>query len=482
MRTTHTELLELIRNHGTLTTRQQVSLTAKLSTPSMLAQISFILMQYIDASMVGHLGAECSAAVGLVSTSTWLLGGLSESIVSGFAVMVAHRIGARDNSGARNLLRQSFTVCILWGLLLAAVGAIISGHLPGWLNGGEDIAPLASGYFLIFALGIPFFQLDYLAASMLRSAGNVKFPSILNVVMCVLDVIFNFFLINDTREMSLFGTTFTMPGAGFGVQGAAMGSALAFIITSSITTWYMVCKSKELRIYGERGSFMPSRETTGKALKIAIPIGLERSAMSLAATIVVAIVAPLGNVSISADTLAVTIEGLCYMPGFGIADAATTLVGQCVGAGRRNLAKSFAKITVISGMITLTLMAVIMYATANVMMSLMTPVDEIIELGAKILRIEAFAEPFFGAAIVCYGVFVGAGNSVAPNIINLSSMWLIRIPLSMLAAEKMGLVGVWTVMALELTARGTIHLLYLRSRRWLNTQAMREAIAKNKKL
>jgi len=127
-------------------------------------------------------------------------------------------------------------------------------------------------------------------------------------------------------------------------------------------------------------------------------------------------------------------------------------------------------------------MAVIMYLTARVAMSLMTPVDEIIDLGATILRIEAFAEPFFGAAIVCYGVFVGAGSSVAPIAINVSSMWLIRIPFSFLIVGSMGLTGVWIVMASELAARGIIHLIYLRSGRWLNTQAMREAIAKNRKL
>lgn len=112
----------------------------------------------------------------------------------------------------------------------------------------------------------------------------------------------------------------------------------------------------------------------------------------------------------------------------------------------------------------------------------MTPVDEIIDLGAYILRIEAFAEPFFGAAIVGYGVFVGAGKSIAPNIINLSSMWLLRIPLSMVAAKHMGLTGVWIAMSSELIVRGTIYLLYLRSNRWLNTKAMRNAIAKNRTL
>ena len=482
MRVTHTELLEQIRNHGKLTTRQQVSLTAKLSMPAILAQISFILMQYIDASMVGHLGAECSAAVGLVSSTTWLFFGLTESLVSGFAVMVAHRIGARDNKGARNVLRQSLTVCLLWAVFLAGVGMLISPHLPHWLNGGEDIVPLASSYFLIFAAGLPFYQLDYLAASMLRSSGNVKVPSVLNVIMCILDVIFNYFLINNSHEITLFGTKYLVHCAGLGVTGAALGSLLAVFVTSIAMAWYLFFRSKDLRICDERGSYKPERDNMRRALKIAIPIGGERSIMSIAYTTIIAIVAPLGNVSLSADPLAVTIEGLCYMPGYGIADAATTLVGQCVGAGRRRLARSFGRITVITGMIVLTIMAVIMYLTARVAMSLMTPVDEIIDLGATILRIEAFAEPFFGAAIVCYGVFVGAGSSVAPIAINVSSMWLIRIPFSFLIVGSMGLTGVWIVMASELAARGIIHLIYLRSGRWLNTQAMREAIAKNRKL
>lgn len=482
MRTTHNELLELIRNHEKLTTRQQVSLTAKLSMPAILAQISFIIMQYIDASMVGHLGAECSAAVGLVSTTTWLFFGLTESLVAGFAVLVAHKLGARDVKAARDVLRQALTVCILWAVLIAMAGVAISPFLPGWLNGGEDASPLASSYFMIFSIGMPFYQLNYFSASMLRSSGNVKFPSVLNFIMCILDVIFNYFLINDTHEVTIFGSKYLLHCAGLGVSGAALGSTLAVSLVSVVMAWYLFCRSKELRICGERGSFRPEKDNMQRTLKIAVPIGLERSVMSLAATVVVAIVAPLGNVSISADTLAVTIEGLCYMPGFGIADAATTLIGQCVGAGRRRLARSFAKITLISGMLVLTVMALIMFLTARFAMSLMTPVDEIIDLGATILKIEAFAEPFFAAAIVCYGVFVGAGNSVAPIAINVSSMWLIRIPLSFFIVGKMGLTGVWIVMAGELVARGIFHLIYLRSGRWLNTQAMREAIAKNRKL
>jgi putative MATE family efflux protein len=469
------QLFTFIRNGQQLTVREQVRLTAKLSVPAIMTQISFILVQYIDASMVGHLGAEASAAVGLMSTSTWLLGGLCECMVAGFSVLAAHRIGASRNDDAKNILRQSFTVCLSWGLLLSLFGMMISDYLPKWLNGGDEIAPLSSNYFFIFAAGIPFFQLDYLSASMLRSSGNIKVPSILNVIMCVLDVAFNFLLIYPERRLEFSGIDFWIPGANLGVSGAALGSVLSFVTTSGIMTWYLVCRSKELKIAGESGSFRPSKENLQKVLKISVPLGCERFVMCLAAIIVTAIVAPLGNISIAADTFAITIEGICYMPGYGIADAASTLVGQCVGAGRKFLAKSFAKITVITSMSVLTIMAIIMFVSAPVMFSLMTENQEIIELGTVILRIEAVSEAFFGAAIVCYSSFVAAGNSLLPNIINIVSMWAIRIPLVMLIAQPYGLKGVWTAMCFELIIRGTVFLFVLRSPKWLDTQAVREA-------
>lgn len=482
MRTDKDILFALLRNGDEISRRQQLSLTAKLSVPAIMTQISFILVQYIDASMVGHLGAECSAAVGLMSTSTWLLGGLSECMVAGFSVMVAHKIGASRNLEARDILRQAFSVCIVWGLLLSGLGMTISDKLPHWLNGGDDICPLSSDYFFVFSAGIPFFQLNYLSASMLRSAGNIKIPTILNVLMCLLDVVFNFFLIYPSHELQLFGSQIVLPGANLGVKGAAMGSAMAFAVVSVLMTSYLVLRSKELKIYGEQGSFRPQKECISKALKISVPVGCERAIMCIAGIIVTAIVAPLGNVSISADTLAITIEGICYMPGFGIGDAATTLVGQSIGAGRKALARSFGYITVTTSMVVLTIMSTFMFIFSRELMSAMTPNEEIIELGSQILRIEAIAEPFFGAAIVSYSIFVGAGNSLLPNIINMTSMWIVRIPLAMYMAANHGLTGVWVAMCIELIVRGIIFLCFLKSPKWLDTQAVRDFEKKEKTL
>ena len=157
------------------------------------------------------------------------------------------------------------------------------------------------------------------------------------------------------------------------------------------------------------------------------------------------------------------------MPGYGIADAATTLVGQSLGAGRKRLTRSFAWITVLSGMVIMGVLAVLMYVFAPQMMAIMSPVPEVVELGVRCLRVEAWAEPLFAASIISYGVFVGAGSTLMPCGINLVSMWIVRLGLSAIMVSSMGLYGVWMAMAIELCFRGIVYLLALSSKRWLKT-------------
>ena len=180
------------------------------------------------------------------------------------------------------------------------------------------------------------------------------------------------------------------------------------------------------------------------------------------------IVAPLGTVAIAAHSLGITVESLCYMPGYGIAEAATTLVGQSFGAGKRMLTRQFARMSVALGVGVMTLMGVLMWLMAPELMSIMTPVTDIISLGADCLRIEAFAEPMFAAAIVCNGVFVGAGDTLKPALMSLCSMWGVRLTLAALMAITYGLPGVWTAMAIELTFRGIIFLARLFHGGWMS--------------
>jgi Na+-driven multidrug efflux pump len=198
-------------------------------------------------------------------------------------------------------------------------------------------------------------------------------------------------------------------------------------------------------------------------------MGFQQILMGGAQIVSTMIVAPLGTISIAANSFAITAESICYMPGYGIADAATTLVGQGIGAGQRLLTRSFARLSVFLGMLVMTVTGILMYVFAPELMGLMTPVEAICEVGAQSLRIEAFAEPMFAASIVCYGVFVGAGDTLKPAIMNLTSMWAVRLTLAAWLAPIYGLPGVWTAMAIELTFRGIIFLLRLFFGNWMNT-------------
>lgn len=421
-RETSTGLLALIREGRPMTLGQQIHLTVMLSVPAVVAQLSSIVMQYIDAAMVGSLGAEEAAAIGLVSTTTWLFWGLCIASSTGFSVQVAHRIGAGDMQGARNVLRQAVTSTTLFSFALAAIGVAISGVLPEWLGGDVSIHHDASLYFLIFSLFLPALQLNFLAGGMLRCSGNMRIPSLLGVVMCVLDVIFNFFLIFPTRHAVVAGIDIFIQGAGLGVEGAALGTVAAETVVATIQMWYLCTHSSELKLTKEKGSFRPQVNILKKALRIGLPMGLEHVVICGAQIMTTVIVAPLGVFAIAANSFAITAESLCYMPGYGISDAATTLVGQSVGAKRRRLTRSFAFITVFMGMIIMGLMGLLMYIFAPQIIGLMTPVEEIRSLGIMALRIEAFAEPMFAASIVAYGVFVGAANTLVPCLMNFFSI------------------------------------------------------------
>ena len=447
-------LMESIRSGRAMVRSEKLNLIVGLSIPSMLAQISTVMMFFIDASMVGHLGAEASASIGLIESTTWLVGSLLSAAATGFSVQVAHFIGANDFVKARQVFRHALICGLAFSVFLSLIGVGIHSHLPYWLGGGADIASASSGYFLIYSLVLPFVYLYHTSEMMLKSAGNMHTPSVMAVLVCICDVIFNYIFIYICK---------------LGVVGAAMGTALAYICISLPNLYLSACKNRMLNLRQDHVRFHWVKEYVQRACKISIPIAIQNILMSGAQIVSTMIVAPLGNIAIAAHSFAITAESLCYMPGYGIGDAATTLVGQTHGAGRIDLCKNFAYMTVGLGMLVMALMGVIMYVFAPEMIGVLSPVEAIRQLGTTCLRIEAFAEPFFAASIVTYCVCVGAGDTFKPAAINLGTMWLVRLTLAYGLSQSYGLEGVWIAMATELTFRGVLFLIRLFRSSWMKS-------------
>ena len=252
------QLLAMIRKGKPMTLGEQARLVLSLATPAILAQLTTTMMQYIDASMVGSLGAEASAAIGLIETTMWLLGSLCSAAAAGFYVQVSHQLGANDAAKARSTLRQGIMSVFVVSALLGLISLAISPFLPKWLGGNDSINATSSAYFAIVATALPIFQFSMFGSGMLRSSGNMVVPSIMSVVMMSLDVVFNFFLIFHTRTVDVLGMHITMPGAGLGVVGAAIGTASAEFVAASITMYILCFRNKELSLRIDSGRFMPT--------------------------------------------------------------------------------------------------------------------------------------------------------------------------------------------------------------------------------
>ena len=456
-----------MRQGETIPLRDTAGVVLMLSIPSILEQIVVTAMEYIDAAMVGHIGAEATAAIGIVSSSTWLLHGILVGLYNAFSIQIAQYLGADRQQDARGVLRQAMLFNLAAGLAAAAFGIGISGHLPGWLGADVSLQANASAYFAIWSAALPFTMAMGMYTSMLRASGDALTPGLISVLVCVLDAIFNFFLINPTR--TLWGIT--VWGAGLGVPGAALGTALATVVGGLLALAILLLRESPLCIR-KPAPWKITRSCLRNLLWVGGPLAGERAAISLAQVVVVRIVAGLGTVAIAANSLAVNAEGLCYMAGYGIQSAAVTLIGQAVGANRKDMAKRFAWLCTLMGMGIMTLTGAGLFAFAPALMSIFTADAAVIALGARVLRIEAFAEPMFGASIVASGAMQGAGDSTACFVLNLVSMWGIRLTLAFLLAPRFGLVGVWGAMCFELCVRGLLFLIRLARGKWLEKGAL----------
>lgn len=420
--------------------KPQVQQVWRLSLPGILTHITSTVMQYIDSAMVGALGANASAAIGLVSSTTWLVNGIAYALAAGFSVQVAHCIGAGQTEETKNVVRHGLAATLAISVLTSLFALAISGPLPVWLGGEAAIHRDATAYFVTYALMIPFFQLNTVTASFLQCSGDMVTPSVLGALMCLLDVVFNAFFIPR-----------------FGVLGAGIGTGLACAVISLTMLWRCCITSPQLRLKGNgRGIF--SKEILTKAFRIGMPVWVEESALCGAMVVSTVIIAPLGSIAIAANSFAVTAEGLCYMPGYGVGAAATAVVGRSVGAGDVKLAKRYGNICTAMGAILMGITALFMAIVCPFVFRLLTPDPAVRELATQVLRIGLIAEPLFGVSIVAAGALRGTGDTFVPSMICLGSIWIVRLGMALLLVNRLGLHGMWIAMATELCLRGLLML------------------------
>ena len=239
-----------------------------------------------------------------------------------------------------------------------------------------------------------------------------------------------------------------------------MGTALAQIATALLMLYMLLVRESTMKLRpGEPFFASGLREILRRAFRIGSPAALEQVVMRCAQLTVVGMIAPLGNAAMAAHSLAITAESFCYMPAYGIGLAQAAITGREIGAGDRTRAKQMGWAGIgFAAAVTIAL-SVVLFLLAPQLMRMLTPDPELILLGTKILRIEAFAELLYGTQLVCAGILQGRGDTLVSSTLVLGSLWLVRVPLTMLLIRPLGLAGAWLAMSAELCVRGVLFLL-----------------------
>lgn len=428
--------------------KEMIGIILGLAWPTMLEQLMQTMVQYIDTAMVGTLGTDATAAVGSTGTINWLVNGSIGALSIGFLSYIAKACGAKDLKNAKRAAAQAVFMVLVVGSFFTILTVGLSNYIPVWMQVDEAIQEIAGNYFMILYAPMLFRTATIIFGNVLRAAGDTRTPMKIGVLVNMLNIILNFCFIYPTRQMEFLGTNITVYGAGWGVLGAAVASSIAFGVGGILIT-IVLFRHPVISPRGER--IKPQWDIMEPCLKVAVPNMFQRFGTYLGYVFFAAMINSVGEVATAAHTIANTVESLFYIPGFGMQTAAATLAGNAYGA------KDEKKMKQLSGMfipIEVTLMFLsgsALFVVAPQFMGIFSDNEEVIRLGATVLRMVAVSEPFYGFSIIVEGFMQGVGRTKEPFIYNIIGMWGIRIVGTFLCTQYlgMGLVSAWACMILH---------------------------------
>ena len=446
---------------------KEQSYVLRLSFPAIFENLMATLMQLCNMAMVGSLGPLATATVAVNASPTWVLNSLVMAVGVGATALTARFTGAKDSEKAESALGQTFLLGLVMGALLTFLSLFLAPMLPKWLHADPALYKDATDYMRILCLGFLPYYMGLSLAAALRGAGDMRTPMAASGAASLLNILGGFLLVFPSRNISFLGASIPMWGAGLGVRGAAVSTAVTTALSGVWLLLHVLNKSSRLRL--RISGLRPDFSLIGRLLKIGIPSALERLSISLGQVAYIGMVASLGTAQLAAHHLVVTIESLSYMPGYGFGAAAATLVGQAIGAGEPENARRQAKLCIRLCLITMTITGVLLYIPAHWWMHLFTTDAAVLMIGASILRICALEQPATALHIVSSGALRGAGDTRVPFVIALISMWGVRLTLAWLFLNPlhMGIQGAWWAMVADLWFRGLVTYFRLRKGKWL---------------
>jgi len=424
---------------------KKINTIIALAVPAMIENILQTVVGFVDILFVSKLGLNEVTAVGVANTVLAVYIAVFMAIGVGSSSLIARNVGSGDLERAKSIARQSTIISAIFGLLFGIVTLFFNEPLLQLMGAKSSVLKDAAIYFKIVAIPSVFISLMFIFGSILRAAGDTKTPMKISWWINILHIGLDYVLI-----FGLFGN------GGLGIAGAAWATVIVRLI-GTITLYAYVKKSKIAFSFFDSYS----KKHSSSILKLSIPVAIERLIMRLGQVLYFGLIIKIGTHTYAAHSIAGNIETFSYMPGYGLAIAATTLVGQSFGAKRFKEAYQYGIITMWISVVFMTFIGMLLYIFAPWLAMWFTTDKEAVSMVVTALRIDAFAQPATAVGVVLAGALQGMGDTKSPMYSTAIGMWVIRVlGVYVLGIHfEMGIAGVWLSIAIDLYVRA-MFLLY----------------------
>lgn len=395
-----------------------------LVLPAILEFAFQVMVIYSDYIMVGGLGIDASATIGITNEVSFLIKAGVNALGIGVVAYIAKEIGAGNRKQLKPAVVQAYVLTMVIGTLTTVIPLLISPVLPGLLGAEEPLRRPASVYFAISSVSGIFFAFNVVAGSVRKATKDMKTPLLINGIVNVLNVIFNWFFIYPDLSLRIGGTEVSIPRANMGVTGAAVGTALSVALGSVL----MVVVNERVEDLSVRRMKKHLDMKIMKAyIAVGIPAFLTAIVTSFGRVIFTSMIIPLGTQIYAAHSIAFNAESAFYIPAVGMANAVAVMSGNV--RGERDLRKLNRQTNLVCLLISgiMLVASVVMLLFAEPIISVFTSDADTIRLSSSLLRIVAVNEPMFGISIVMQYVFNGIGRTKPPLFISAFTQWAIRV-------------------------------------------------------
>lgn len=427
-----------------------------LAWPSLVENLLQTMLGVVDLIFVGKLGADAIAGIGL---GNQLMGALIVAFIGlsiGSTALVARAIGRKDHADAERIAKQSLLLAIAISIAVAALGTIFAARVLDLMGATPPVAKLGSEFLRVTAVFSVFMGIMFVGGGTLRGAGDTRTPMLITLFINLVNIVLDYGLI--------FGNL-GLPNVG--AIGSAYATTAARGVGALLILAALFWRNRAL-ILPWRGDWQISTRSIGRILDIGLPAAGENILFQLGFLTFSTMVVGLGTADIAAMNLAYNILSFSLLPAFAFGVAATTLVGQSLGANDVPRAEASARSALKSGIFWMSAMGVVFILARKPLMELYTTQSDVVQLGSVLLIMIALMQPFQAVALVLSSALRGAGDTRATMLITIFTTWVLRVGLGYLFGIVLGfgLWGVWVGWCGDFLARSTLVTLRFRGGKW----------------